>query len=337
MTSHSSPVDAVNADSFVDICASVVSIMLIMVMLIGMRIKKMPVDAPPSASAVQLQENLHKLLAQEQSLRGDVLKLAAEISNIEQLAAIHKTHRDMLGFSVAALEERLRQRQEGAGQRTQDDIRLAQAIDAARHQIEQLRQQRAALETVAAAPIVIESYPTPISRTVDEDEVHFQLRNGRIAAIPWQQLIERMIVDVRRNAEQLRQRGELRGTVGPVDGFRLEYTVLWREVPAEEAIVTRRRSGSYPELELFTIHPTSTQLGEPVEEALRSQSEFRRRLAELRPGKHTITVWVYPDSFGAFRILRKELYGIGFGVAGRPLPAGMPIGGSPHGSKTAAQ
>ncbi len=337
MTDQRSPIDAVNADSFVDIVASVVSIMLIMVMLIGMRIKNMPVDAPASQSALDLQEDLHKLLAQEQSLRADVLKLATEVNNLYQLAAINKARRDMLGFAVAALEEEIRQQRHKADGDAQADFQLSEAIEDARRRIAQLNQQRAALDAVAAQPIVIESYPTPISRTVDEDEVHFQLRNGRIAAIPWERLIERMILDVRRNAEQLRQKRQLRGAVGPVDGFRLEYTVLWREVPAEEAIVTRRRSGSYPELELFTIHPLSTELGEPVEEALGSQSEFRRRLAELRPGKHTITIWVYPDSFAAFRTLRKELYQMGFAVAGRPLPQDMPIGGSPHGSKTAAQ
>jgi hypothetical protein len=51
----------------------------------------------------------------------------------------------------------------------------------------------------------------------------------------------------------------------------------------------------------------------------------------------TVTFWTYPDSFAAYRKLRELLYERGYTVAGRPLPMGQPISGSPYGSKTAAQ
>ncbi len=50
-----------------------------------------------------------------------------------------------------------------------------------------------------------------------------------------------------------------------------------------------------------------------------------------------ITVWVYEDSFGTFAPLRKELHARGFQVAARPLPYGLPIGGSLDGSKSEAE
>ena len=46
---------------------------------------------------------------------------------------------------------------------------------------------------------------------------------------------------------------------------------------------------------------------------------------------------IYPDSFAEFRRLQKFGHEHGFMVAGRPLPEGVPIMGSPNGTKSSAQ
>ena len=74
-----------------------------------------------------------------------------------------------------------------------------------------------------------------------------------------------------------------------------------------------------------------------VEQALADGSQFRRVLSGFRPSKTTITIWTYPDSFAEFRRLKQQLYQLGFPTAARPLPDGVPIGGSPHGTKSAAE
>ena len=43
------------------------------------------------------------------------------------------------------------------------------------------------------------------------------------------------------------------------------------------------------------------------------------------------------DGFAAFRRIKEELYRLGFATAGRPLEQDMPIGGSPQGTKSAAE
>ena len=83
--------------------------------------------------------------------------------------------------------------------------------------------------------------------------------------------------------------------------------------------------------------PDSDDLGEPLRLALDQGSEFRQKLAKILPGRTTITIWVYPDGFDAFREIRKELYRLGYMIAARPLPTGRPITGSPEGSKSAAE
>jgi hypothetical protein len=53
-----------------------------------------------------------------------------------------------------------------------------------------------------------------------------------------------------------------------------------------------------------------------------------------RAHRHDLT---YPESFGDFRTLKKALFDLGYTTAARPLPPGILIGGSPNGSRSAAQ
>jgi hypothetical protein len=60
-------------------------------------------------------------------------------------------------------------------------------------------------------------------------------------------------------------------------------------------------------------------------------------LSQFEPNRTTVTVWVYPDSFNEFRQLKADLFQRGYATAGRPMPEGHPIGGSPDGSRSAAE
>jgi hypothetical protein len=75
---------------------------------------------------------------------------------------------------------------------------------------------------------------------------------------------------------------------------------------------------------------------ETAEEALSVRSQFVQRLRLADP-ESVLTFWVYPDSYPLFRKLQKFARNEGFTVAARPLPHGMPIAGSPQGSRSAAQ
>ena len=56
--------------------------------------------------------------------------------------------------------------------------------------------------------------------------------------------------------------------------------------------------------------------------ALEPNSEFRATLSKILPGRTTITIWVYPDGFEAFRQIRKELYRLNYAIAARPFDLG---------------
>ena len=103
-----------------------------------------------------------------------------------------------------------------------------------------------------------------------------------------------------------------------------------------------RRGSAWPrsrsvELEKIYFVDAEPNLGEPLAEALQPGSEFRSRLASHKPQQTTVTIWVYPDSFDQFRALKAELFKLGYLTAGRPLPDGHPIGGSPDGSRSSAE
>jgi len=326
--------EPINADSFLDIVASVVSIMIIMVVMVGMRIKNAPVKVAIPASPAA--KELDKTLAEEQSLRGDVGKMVAETNGLRRQTAIRGLHRDALATVAAAAEHEIQSRRRELDGARQAEFDLAQKLSEAKARLERLAYERQAAESTPGEQVVVESYPTPISREVDGPEAHLMVAHGRVVFVPMESLIEQLKAQVRRQSYKLADQPELTDTLGPVEGFRLRYTLERYDVAPDGPRGTGH-GGSYVRLQRFSLIPTSEELGEPVRLALDQGSDFRRTLSKILPGRTTITIWVYPDGFDAFRLIRKELYRQGYSIAARPLPPGEPIGGSPDGTKSAAQ
>jgi hypothetical protein len=325
--------EAVNSDSFLDIVASVVSIMIIMVVMEGVRIKNAPVKVAIPANPAT--EALKKDLASEQSLRGDVLRTAAEIENVQQETAARAVQRNTLAAMVATVEHAIQERRQHLDGGKQVDFDLARNLSESKQQLLQLAQRREQAEHESGKPVVVESYPTPLSRAVDGPEAHLLISNGRVAFIPLEPLLHQLQESARRQAHNLIDQSEVTDTIGPLDGFRLKYTLERHDVaPSAD---NRGHGGSYARLQRWSLIPAADDLGEPVRLALMEGSDFDKVLGKILPGRTTITIWVYPDGFAAFRQVRKELYRRGYTVAARPLPPGEPISGSPDGRTSAAQ
>jgi hypothetical protein len=324
-------------DSFLDIVANIVGILILLVMVTGLRVRDATVRAASADKGLRHQAaKLEKEQAAADSMRRDVLAAAAQIQDLTRRRMLQEKERDRLATAVATWEQKIRARHEKLDAGAQADYDLRLALSEANAQLEDLRRQRAAAEAAKAPPVLIESYPTPLSKRVEGDEAHFQLRGGRLAFIPLKELLDQFKRDARRKASRLLSQIELTETVGPSGGFRLQYTMVRREVTDETAIATGR-AGTYATLKKWTLIPTAGQLGEPLDAALAPGSRFRSALARFRPRRTTVTIWTYPDSFAELRRLKEELYRLGFPTAARPLPWGVPIGGSPEGTKSAAE
>jgi hypothetical protein len=326
--------EAVNADSFLDIVASVVSIMIIMVLMTGLKIKRSPVVVSPSGDMAQSRKALASDLSSEQTLRRDIVKTTVNTEVVQREIARRKQERDVLAVAVNELAERAQSADQQLSTATVEDPAVTRRLSEGRLRIDELERLRAAVETAPAEAIQIESYPTPLSRPVAGREIHIQLRGGRVTAIPLEPLIEQFKSEAERNVQRLRDQAEMTDTVGPEGGFRLRYTLERVDVHPDRP---GGAGGAYVRLRRWTLIPVADDLGETVDEALRPDSQFRQVLADRRVRGATVTLWTYPDSFDAFRRIKKELYLAGFPVAGRPLPEGMPISGSPEGSKSASE
>jgi len=205
---------------------------------------------------------------------------------------------------------------------------LSQQIQAAKDDIQQSQQIIEQVEGDDGPAIEITSYPTSLSKTVVGTEVHFQLKRGRIAYVPLDELFEEAKRKTR-STSNLRDLTDQINVAGPKRGFELRYVLM--------ATPDRTKGTVSLHAEEFKVVPVQSVLGETADEALGASSQLRQDLARFNVKDTTITLWVYPDSFDEYRKINEELHKIGYSTAGRPLPEGIPIGGSPHGSKSSAQ
>ncbi|NLX97651.1 MAG: hypothetical protein GXY83_15895 [Rhodopirellula sp.] len=323
-------------DSFLDIVANIVGILIILVMVVGVRARNAPVQASTESENIEpLVAELERDEAVQRNLYNDVVRAAEQIAALQREAAARHQERSQLAAAVTLLGRRLQTRRDALNAESQEDLDLTRRISDARQQLEQIQRQRRQAVDAKPDAVQIECYPTPLSTPVDDHEAHFQLRGGRIAAIPLDELVDRYRYEARRQVYKLLESPELTDTLGPLGGFRFRYTLQRQDTPLDTQMATGK--STYARLKRWTLIPTANDLGEPIEDALAEGSQFRRVIAGLDPGKTTVTLWTYPDSFSEFRRIKKELFHLGFATAGRPLPEGMPITFSPDGAKAAAE
>ena len=231
------------------------------------------------------------------------------------------------------------------GARRGEQAELAQRLIA-------LRQQRQALQAELSRRLQVRVRPAkaaeptatrvrelrvPISRPVprDADEIHFELRAGRVAYVPLEPLLAQVHERIR-EAEQASQPDELTGVVGPVGAFSLRFHAVRHGAALQQRVLT----GSLkPRLRLveWQLVPAARDRGEPVDRALATGSRFWAALSGRSGGRSYVTIWVYEDSFAAFRRVRDALYDRGYFVAARPLFLDDPIAGATHGTPSYAQ
>ena len=337
-------------DSFLDIVANLVGILIILVVIVGAQARhQLQTNDSQQASAEleQLEQRHDKAAQRARTLELDRIELETEIQQQNELAA------ELTERRHAILLELERTRRQLAEAKQEQEIRLASADEAIREsqqqratllteiqQMEQAMEEASGdLQALAAQPPsnveTLHHYPNPIAKTVFAEEIHFRLSEGRLSHVPLEELIELMKSEWRVKAEKLSQAERTRETIGPIDGFRLQYQLEARmvDVPTELGPQQRRSV----EFVRFQILPQPGVHGEPVTDALQEGSQFRQRLATMQPERTTVSIWVYPDGFDDHRRVKDWLHSAGFQMASWPLDFGKQISGGPQGFKTSAQ
>ena len=259
-------------------------------------------------------------------------------SEVAELAAQGRT---MATAAAFAGEARLHLATAVSAAKVEVDL-LKQATDAGRVKAAEAAARRRELETeierctleaeglahLPATTKEVLAYPTPVGRTVNGEEIHFRLGEGRISYIPIEDLFELAKSQTRRHSSSIAEMASRIESVGPVQGFSLDYVIEAKVDQARGQVLIRSRE--------WVVRPVGSGNGETTDVALSPHSRFRQVLSAVTPDA-TVTLWCYPDSFDAYRTIREELHRLGIPTACRPMPEGAPIGGSTEGSKSVVQ
>lgn len=325
-------------DSFLDIVANLVGILIILITVIGARATDAMVEAAPSAQSTEEEPRIDiaGARAAAEAVEADVHKIDGKIKRQQLEIKYRRRERDKFLQLIGAVEERLDEQRETLDDRQQEQLDMSQNLLVARSELEDLKASRYSLQNSAPPQNVIEHLPTPMAKTVFGREVHFRLQGDRLAYVPWDELVERLREEAPQKIWKLKDAPRITEVIGPVRGFRMKYTLRHAKhvTPISGGAVSVARR---IELDRFILVPIRDDFGESLEQAFHEGSEFRSILSRYDPDRTTVTVWVYPDGFNQFRTLKAELFRHGFLTAGRPMPEGHPIGGSPDGSRSASQ
>jgi hypothetical protein len=336
-------------DSFLDVVANIVGILIIVVMLVGVRAKDAFVaarqakanaalaSAPPTVTPVG-----HDRSAELDAARRELMNLKGEVAGLAgrtESAAVESQRlfetRNKLQQLTVAAQQLIAEEREKLDESQQEKFDLRQQLQAAERELEQLSADRVAVENSAADVEVLKHMPTPMAKTVFGEEAHFRLLDGHLVYVPLTELVNVLKQEAKIKVYKLEEASEISETIGPIGGFHMKYTLHRTKIAMNTSQGTVVRDAA--DLKQFILVPDAAVLGEPLDEALREGSAFRERLKRYDPNRTTITVWTYPDSFDHFRRLKETLFQLGYLTAGRPMPHGQPIAGSPHGSHSAAQ
>jgi hypothetical protein len=363
------------SDSFLDVLANIVGILIILIVSAAARVERGPVAPPPAASvddpAEPSSEPAKSLpLAMEPDPAVEIAhaepqavpepapepdpdvappEIAAELQAIQnKLSSLDAKsralagHLDRLRTETTAATRLLSAEEQAAAKRAarlqQGKVRLARLEEALGDQKETLTGLVAEFEEVQSSrppAIEVKHRLAPISQEVTGEELHFRVSGGRVAQVPLAFLVERVKLQMNRQGDWLAGRGRHEAVVGPIDGFTMHYQIERRALSALDR--NRLGYGAYRVgISHWEILPEPDLRGETPEEALRRGSKFALAV-RTSPDHATLTFWIYPDSFHAYRVLQAACQAEGFVVAARPLPEGMNIAGSPDGTRSAGQ
>ena len=324
---------------FLDVVTNLIGILIIIIMVTGTRTTETMVDAAVDAKSAETAEpdaDLAGSRAAAEAVEKDIHQIGAKLKQQQLEIAYRRIERDKTLTVLTAIEKEVEQQQQKFSAAEQKQLEANRRLLTTRSELEELQASRETLERTPATPNVIEQLPTPLAKTVFGKEVHFRLLGGRLAYVPWEELVEELKHDAPEKVYKLKDASRVTEALGPVRGFRMEYTLCRGRQVAPVGRGTVAVSQTI-ELERFIMIAVSDDVGEPLEKSYQEDSELRAMLSRYDPKRTTVTVWVYPDSFGKFRELKTKLYDLGFLCSGRPMPAGHPIGGSPQGSRSAAE
>ncbi len=330
-------------DSFLDVIANLVGILIILVVVVGASAatawttRKME-TVQENPSLTELKKKSEQVAAEALKYERDNRTLHSKIKAEQSLVAAKQQIRHQMLTVIESAKRQLDEKKNQLGQKSLQQFEQKSAINRLKHQLQLASYNVEALQRQNKVRIEkIDHYPTPVAKTVFNREYHFRLKNGRLVEVPLDALVQNVKSEMRVKAEKLyrQESSSTVETVGPVGNFRLQYLLGAATVdintpngPVKQRVV---------EFKQFVLLPIDDQAGDLLADALKTGSTFERFVHKLKPEKTTISVWVYPENYKEFNQLKNWLYERGFQTAVWPLSKDAPISGGPNGFRSASQ
>jgi len=325
---------AIGEDSFMDTIANLVGIMIILVVIVGAK----GYDAARALAREEAHDQIQQLqspTSQAENLDRDLDDQLEELEKYEIETAYRNAERLTLVDRKTLIDQEIRKRLAQLDQDAQEAFEVEAQAKALERDLEKLIRSQGELPEVQKQVIALQHLPTPMAKTVFGKELHVMLRDHQLTVIPWDMLVDQLKSSARATASRNSQRDKFEDVLGPIDGFLMRYRLISKSGLMSDGRVAAM--GKMVELERFELEPTGEVLRESIQESLAAQGRLRGELDSSRSSHTTVTVWVYPESFAEFRMLKELLYKEGYLCAARPLPRDMRIGASPQGSSSTAQ
>lgn len=338
MKRREAQVEAPGQDSFLDVVANLVGILVILVMLVASQAKRGFIAAETSAdvpaAAIEPLPDVATAVARADDVERGIIDLNRKLAAEKQEFEMKANERARLQLLVTVAEQSLAKHREKLTSADKLRFDLQSQLTQSTKELQQLEFERITLEQSSPGN-VIPHLPTPMAKTVFGKELHFRLLEGRLTYLPWDETIAMLKDDFPKQAQKLADTPRAEFSLPVVSGFAGIYIIRRYDIDVQTRVAVSRqiRIG----LERFYFKQIEPNLGEPVAQALRPGSQFQSLLASPQFKGATVTLWVYPDSFEHYRTVKQELFKQGFLTAGRPLPANFPIGGSPEGTRSSAE
>lgn len=333
-------------DAFLDIVANLVGILIILVVVLGAQsteVIQRAISESDDAETVSpeggfaTEEQMQTLAASSMraaAAQADSDRLEALIKQYDRELVVREKNRAMLIDLLTEAKAAWKANQSKIDQQALANAKRKTEFDVARQKLEQLQGTKDQIDNQPENVVALDHLPTPMAKTVFGQEVHLRLKDNQVSVVPIDGLVKEMERDLQRALSGSRQ-GRSDGAVGPVRGYVARYVM-----DKSRGVVARggkAQMATRVQVVGMKLEPMSEPHGQPLSRVLDGSSELDVELAGHNPATTTITVWVYPDSFAAFRQLKERLYAKGFATAARPLPKGEKIGLSSQGSRSDAQ
>ncbi len=338
---HAPDSEAAGEDSFLDVVANVVGVLIILVMVVGLQASQALApaarqQAPRAEELSQLQAELDTASREASKSRRAIQEQADRAVAIRREVVAQDQARVQLAMHRTVIEQDIQERRAQLDRDRQHEFDVQRQLVETRLQLEELTQAQLAHEPNPAVEEV-ECVPTPLAKTIDGPAVHLRLRQGLVSIVPFRQLQEQVEQNLASIRHRLQGRDGVVEIYGPIEGYRLRFVVQKtnqaRGVNGPLVGQMQRRGVEY----LGEFLPNSVNMGQDVEQALLPGSALHALLQQHRRLRTPVVVWLYTDSFDAFRLLKRSLWEMGFAVATRPLEPGAKIKASSRGTKASAQ